>query len=372
MTTSAAVPIAVQALRPTLPTDRFWKIDYAKIEFPPAPAECSQTRFTIDDAAIAQGVILCTLEEALQRFPERVAIGLRSSVADDETRFTTLASTVAESGFFCFVPAGIRVNEPLTIEMGHHDTWFGRGVIVVESNAEVSIIEKSSRYDAATFISAVVEIVLADHAKAQYTAIQDCAPTARSFVTRRALVAADATITYATAELGASLAQSYVDARLLAPGAHAEIATVVFADEDRYLGNDLEHTSPNTTSNTVVKAVALDKGRGRYYGNIRIKPQAHGSEASLRDDTLLLSREAHIDSVPALEIAANDVKAFHGATVGSVDAEQLFYTMSRGLSRIEAERMITLGFFEPAIARFPLETVREFLRTQLAERVGRD
>ncbi len=86
-----------------------------------------------------------------------------------------------------------------------------------------------------------------------------------------------------------------------------------------------------------------------------IAANAHGADASLRDDVLLLSKDAHIDSIPALEIAANDVKAFHGATVGSIDEDELFYAQSRGLAREEAERMIALGFFEPAIALFPLE-----------------
>jgi Fe-S cluster assembly protein SufD len=88
----------------------------------------------------------------------------------------------------------------------------------------------------------------------------------------------------------------------------------------------------------------------------------------LRDDALLISQKAHIDSVPALEIASNDVKAFHGATVGSIDEEELFYAQSRGIERHAAERMIALGFFEPAVSVFPIETVRDFLRTRLAEK----
>ena len=373
MTMSASLPAPTKPPRPSLPTDRYWKLDYAKLALPQTPADATPPTFTIANAAIAQGVVLCTLADAQRNHPQLVARGLNNSVADDETRFTLLASEGdATCGFFCYVPPNVQVVEPLKITLGGSGSWFGRGIIVVDSGAQVTIDEENATVLGDTAICGIIEIVLADQAALQYTAVQDCATTARSFFTRRATVAAQARLRIATAELGASLSQSYVDAVLEAPGAHAEITAIALADAERYLdlGNDLVHAEPNTSSQTVVKVVAFDHTRGRYYGNIRIKAHAHGADAILRDDTLLLSPDAHIDSVPALEISANDVKAFHGATVGSVDAEQLFYAMSRGLTKVEAERMITLGFLEPAIARFPHEVVREFLRSQLVARIG--
>jgi Fe-S cluster assembly protein SufD len=119
-----------------------------------------------------------------------------------------------------------------------------------------------------------------------------------------------------------------------------------------------------------VKSAATDHGQGRYYGNITIRADARGAQASLRDDTLLLSKDAHIDTIPALEIASNDVKAYHGATVGSIDPEELFYIVSRGIPRPQAERMITLGFFEPALERFPGNALRERIRTTLEAKLG--
>ena len=371
MTMSAPMPAPVVPPRPSLPTDRYWKLDYAKLNLADAATGASTIELTLPATAKAQGVILCTLSEAQHAHPELLALGLHSSVADDETRFTAIASAAAD-GFFCYIPAGVRVAESIKLGIGSAGSWSGRGVVVIAAGADANILEENTTADTDALVCGIVEVVVAEHGALRYTAIQDCGASVRSFFTRRALVAADASVTFATAELGALVTQSYIDARLTAPGAHVEVSTIAFATQDRYLdlGNDLEHASPNTTSNTVVKAVALDRGRGRYYGNIRIKAHAHGSEATLRDDTLLLSPDAHVDSVPALEISANDVKAFHGATVGSVDAEQRFYAMSRGLSNAEAERMITLGFFEPAIARFPEEVVRESLRSQLAARVG--
>jgi Fe-S cluster assembly protein SufD len=119
-----------------------------------------------------------------------------------------------------------------------------------------------------------------------------------------------------------------------------------------------------------VKSAAIGRGQARYLGNIRIVPHAQGTESSLRDDALLLSKRAHIDSVPALEIAANEVKAYHGATIGALDDEQIFYMTSRGIAREDAEKMIALGFFEPVVDRFPTEALRERLRSALEAKVS--
>ncbi len=179
-------------------------------------------------------------------------------------------------------------------------------------------------------------------------------------------------MSWSLAELGAALAVDDCRTQLLAPGAQAEVAALFFATGSQHvdLTTEIAHVAGHTTSNTVVKSAARDRGQGRYVGNISIVPHAHGSDASLRDDVLLLSKGAHVDSVPALEIAANDVKAFHGATVGAIDEDELFYAQSRGIARAEAERMIALGFFEPVIARFPTDALRERLRAALESKLA--
>jgi Fe-S cluster assembly protein SufD len=120
----------------------------------------------------------------------------------------------------------------------------------------------------------------------------------------------------------------------------------------------------------IVRSAGTGRGQGRYVGNIKILPEAHGASASLRDDALLLSKGAHIDSIPALEIAANDVKAFHGATVGAISDEELFYAESRGIERSQAERMIAIGFFEPAVSRFPTDALRDEIRLVLENKIS--
>lgn len=365
---STAPPVEpIVPIRRSLPTDRYWKLDYTKLDLEGGSAPVALA-LTIDAAAIAAGVILCTLAEARHSHAEALGRALGSGIAEEESRFTAAAAETGE-GFFCHVPEGVRLTTPLRIEVPGSSRY--RGVILVGRGGSIGLIEALAATAVDALLCGLVEIVVEERATCEYTILQSCAETARSFVTRHALVAADGSIRFAAAELGASISQSRIDARLAAPGAQAEVSMVAFAAQERYLdlADDLDHAAPNTTSNTMIKAAAIDRGRGRYYGNIRIARRAHGADALLRDDALLLSPEAHIDSVPALEIAANDVRAFHGATVSNIDAAERFYAMSRGLSEHEADHMITLGFFEPAIARFPGEANREFVRSQLAARL---
>jgi Fe-S cluster assembly protein SufD len=188
---------------------------------------------------------------------------------------------------------------------------------------------------------------------------------------RSATCERDAQARWYVADLGATLVRSVVDARLAAPGAGAQTSALFFNTGMQHvdLTTTTSHRVGATTSDTVVRTAASDRGQGRYFGNIVIEPRAHGADASLRDDALLLSMRAHIDSVPALEIAANDVKAYHGATVGSLDRDALFYAGSRGIARPDAIRMVALAFFEPTIARFPGESLRDEVRTALDQKI---
>ena len=154
-----------------------------------------------------------------------------------------------------------------------------------------------------------------------------------SYQPGRRAPAATRQILWSVAELGGGLAAGDVRISIGEPGAKAQVAAIFFPRESQHvdLVSTVEHLAGEATSETLVKSAAIGRGQARFLGNIRIAPHAQGSDARLRDDALLLSPKAHIDSVPALEIGANDVKAYHGATVGAIDAEQIFYMESRGI-----------------------------------------
>jgi Fe-S cluster assembly protein SufD len=210
-------------------------------------------------------------------------------------------------------------------------------------------------------------VELAAGAHLDYVVVQQADEGARVVMRRRARCAEGARIGWHVADLGGSLVRTSIETRLERAGAAADINALFFA---RGFGNvdlatDLDHVARETRSQTIVRTVATGRGQGRFHGGIRIRAGTQRCDASMRDDALVLSRDAYLEAVPALDIASNDASAYHAATIGALDDEELFYVQSRGIPRGRAERMIALAFFEPAIARFPSEALRDEIRTAL-------
>ena len=270
------------------------------------------------------------------------------------------------------IPAGVNSDEPVVIDYDVADAALVAHTFVnAGEGARATIVERLTG-NAEREIAVSTTITAAARADITYTVLQNVGSGVRVDAARRSHAGAEARIGWNVALLGGSSVTDSVISDHTGEGANTEIAALFFpvAREVVQLTTEVQHNVPHTSSQTVVRSIAAGRGRGRYFGNIRIVPHAHGSEASLRDDTLLIGKDAKIDAIPALEIAANDVKAFHGATVGAIDEEHIFYIMSRGIERDAAEKLIALGFFEPAVARFPGETLRAELRTLLEEKLA--
>ena len=158
---------------------------------------------------------------------------------------------------------------------------------------------------------------------------------------------------------------------LAGQGATSRVTGAYFADGDQHLDFDTlqEHIAPNTTSDFAFKGALRDEATAVWRGMIRVEPDAQKTNAYQENRNLLLSPKAHADSIPGLEIQANDVRCTHGATVSQVDREQLFYAMARGLTKSDAERLILRGFFQDVLDRIELEPVREALGEALEARI---
>ena len=349
---------------------RFWRVDFEKI-VPDAEAVASAGA-QIDVETNDGAVVLCNLATAVREHPQLLARAF-GTTAVAETKFGALTKALLTDGVFAYIPADHACDEPIAIR--YHAAagaavfpWI---VVLAERGARATVVERLTA-DAGAFVCGAVEIVSAENADVTYAALQHADDDARVIFSRAARPGRDARIAWALADIGAQLAAQDVRISIEEPGADAHLATVFFpraAQHVDFIGT-LEHRAGEATSETIVKSAARDRGQARFLGNIRIAPHAQGSDARLRDDALLLSPNAHIDSVPALEIGANDVKAYHGATVGALDADQIFYMESRGIERDAAERMIALGFFEPAIEHFPTSALRDDLRAALAAKLS--
>ena len=348
---------------------RFWKIDLETLDYSgvevhtqPAPA------ITVPSNA---KVIACDLATALRTHGEIVRRARGVAVDPGKTKFAALAAALQNTGAFVYVPADIALDEPIEITYdASNGALFPYTLVVLERGAQCTVIERLTGA-ASAFLCGITEIVTGENAIVTCAVDQQLPADARVFFTRCAKPGKDSRINWAVSELGASLSVTSVDVTISQPGVQADLAGIFFPRDEQHVDliSNVDHNTGNSTSETIVKSAATGRGQARYLGNIRIIADAQRTESSLRDDALLLSKKSHIDSIPALEIAANDVKAYHGATVGAIDEEQIFYMTSRGIDREAAEKMIALGFFEPAVARFPTEALRERLRTSLEAKV---
>jgi Fe-S cluster assembly protein SufD len=319
-------------------------------------------------------VTLLSLADAQREHPEIVA-AVHGAVVDWRAdKFAALATAFQNCGAFVYVPDGVQLEAPIQLLFANteaeDEAVFPHVVVVVGKGARATVLERHAG-EGEHFICGLVEVHVGEGAELDYAVVQQAGESSRVMFSRGARVAQDAQMRWHLADLGGTLVRTVLDAHLGERGARAEASALFFNTGMQHvdLTSGADHAVGPTESDTVVRSAATGRGQGRYVGNIVIRPRAHGSDASLRDDALLLSKRAHIDSIPALEIAANDVKAFHGATVGSLDEDALFYAGSRGIARNQALRMITLGFFEPVIARFPGEALRDEIRTALDHKI---
>jgi len=352
---------------PDVPPGRYWKIDLTKQEYEDvvvqldAAAVASSSKYVYDLAAVLR-----------EGDPDLRAVfdrEFRGTLDPAHDKYAALTVAFQNCGAFVYVPAGTKLIEPIEFTYTARNAIFPYTLVVTGEGAECTVIERILLEGDAPFVCGVAEVVVAPRARVEISSVVEPG-SGRIFTTRRSKVDRDARVGWSIADLGGDLVVDSLHVRLEERGALGEIGGLFFADGTQHvaLETQIDHIIGETDSQTIVKGAATGHGQGRYVGNIRIHPHAHKSDASLRDDSLLLSKSAHIDSIPALEIAANDVKAFHGATVGAIDEDEIFYAQSRGIARSDAERMIALGFFEPAITQFP-HALRNHIRAALERKL---
>lgn len=348
---------------------QFWKIDLDALDFSALkPAPWASPRIT---AAQTGGVIACDLATAARDYNELFTRYFGSVRAAAETKFGALAAAMLNSGAFVYVPADQAPADPIEIVYtAAGGALFPYTLVVLERGAQCTVLERIE--GAGPFAAGIAEIVAAENSTLTFATEQNLSHDSQAFFTRVASPGKDASVTLCIAELGAALAVSSVDVLVESPGAETHLNAFFFPRENQHVDmiSTVRHDVGESQSQTLIKSAATGRGQARYLGNIRIAPHAQGTEASLRDDALLLSPRSHIDSVPALEIGANDVKAFHGATIGALDESLIFYMESRGIARGDAEKMIALGFFEPVIERFPTAALRDRLRSALEAKIA--
>jgi len=279
-------------------------------------------------------------------------------------------------GLLVRVPAGLELQQPLYVRVTSSvpdAALFWRVLVVAEEGSRFSFIEEhaSAAPDLPGYSNVVAELFVGDGAKLEYVSIQNLSRETWHFASHRATVGRDAELDWVAGGFGSKKGKIRIENDLAGQGGTSRVTGAYFADGAQHLDYDTlqRHIAPNTTSDFAFKGALRDKARAVWRGMIRVEEDAQKTNAYQENRNLLLSPDAHADSIPGLEIKANDVRCTHGATVSQVDRDELFYCMARGLSRGEAERLIVRGFYQEIFDRIELEPVRTALQTALEARI---
>jgi Fe-S cluster assembly protein SufD len=319
---------------------------------------------------------------AIDRAPEGIRFEpltehprLGELVGADE-KFAAHNAAEWKHGLLVHVPKGVALEQPLLVRITNSvdaGSLFWRLLIVAEAGSRFSVIEEyaSTTPDLSGYLNAAVEIFVEEGAKVEYVSVQNLSRETWHFGTHHARVERDAELDWVAGGFGSKKGKVRIQNDLAGQGATSRVTGAYFADGVQHLDYDTfqEHIAPHTTSDFAFKGALRDESSAVWRGMIRVEEDAQKTNAYQENRNLLLSKTAHADSIPGLEILANDVRCTHGATLGQVDREQLFYLMARGLSRHEAERLIVRGFFQDVLDRIELEPVREALSEALEARI---
>jgi Fe-S cluster assembly protein SufD len=296
-------------------------------------------------------------------------------VGADE-KFAAHNAAAWEHGLLVRVPKGVELEQPLAVRIVNSvdgGALFFRLLVIAEAESRFTLIEEyaSSSPGVHGYTNAVAELFVEQAAKLEYVSIQNLSQETWHFATHHARVERDAELDWVAGGFGSKKGKVWIQNDLTGQGATSRVTGAYFADGDQHLDYDTYqlHVAPSTTSDFAFKGALRDTATAVWRGMIRVEKDAQRTNAYQENRNLMLSPTTHAVPIPGLEILANDVRCTHGATVGQVDREQLFYLMARGLSRGEAERLIVRGFFSDVLDRIELEPVREALGEALEARI---
>jgi Fe-S cluster assembly protein SufD len=330
------------------------------------------------DPAKLGGAVYLDLATAVRDYPELVErFLLTQAVTPGEDPFAALHAAFWTGGTLLYVPKGVKVDAPLFSLVGlagEGRVDFDHTLIVLEEGAEATFVRETAgrgRTDEAALHVGAVEIFVGRGARLRFVNIQNWDTKTWHFSRERALVGPDAALQWTVGALGSRLAKVNQEVALTGQGARAQVNGVMFTTERQHLAyfTRQDHQAPHTTSDLLYKGGLKDKSRIVWKGMIRVEKDAQRTDAYQKNDNLVLSETARADSIPGLEIEANDVRCTHGATAGRVDEDMIFYAQSRGVDRETAIRLIVEGFFANVYDRITLEPVQETLRQAVAEKL---
>jgi len=301
---------------------------------------------------------------------------LGSLVGSHDDKFAAHNAAAWQHGLLVHVPGGLELERPLFVRVVNaieSGSLFWRLLVIAEEGSRFSLVEEYASASAGLpgYFNGVAELFVEQNAKLEYVSLQNLSRETWHFASHHARVERDAELDWVSGGFGSKKGKVRIQNDLAGPGATSRVTGAYFADGEQHLDYDTfqEHIAPDTESDFAFKGALRDHATAVWRGMIRVEEKAQKTNAYQECRNLMLSPAAHAVPIPGLEILANDVRCTHGATVGRVDREQLFYLMARGLPRPDAERLIVRGFFQDVLDRIELEPVREAVTAALEARI---
>lgn len=330
----------------------------------------------LDPKWARRGVLFGSLAQLVAEHGDLIRPHLMSrAFRPSHDRFAALHAAWWTAGTLLYVPRGVTVDEPLHAFQAMTDGGIDldHTLVVLEEDAEATLLSECASRDATDkgFHCGGIELIVGPGARLRYVNLQNWGHGVWHFAHQKAVVDRDASVQWTIAAIGSRLAKVNQQVELVGPGARSQVNGVLFTEGKQHLSYHTlqHHASPRTTSDFLYKAALQDSSRTVWRGMIKVDPGAVKTDGYQRNDNLLLSTKARADSIPGLEIEADDVRCTHGSTTGKIDEELLFYAMCRGFTRREAARMIVRGFFQQIFDRITIESVREALGQAIAQKV---
>lgn len=332
-------------------------------------------RESLTEELAAKGVVFGSLDRIASAHEDLVRRHLFTAVDSDYDRFAALHAAFWSGGQFVYVPRNVVVSQPLHLAtlLGDGKVDLAHTLIVLEEGAEATVLHEAHSTDrnASGLSLGALEIIQRPGSHLRYVSLQEQGYKTFQFAHQHAVIDRDASIQWTLGAMGNGFAKVNQSVALVGPGADSQVNGVLFTEDRQHIAYHTlqHHIAPNCHSDFLYKSAQQDHSRTVWRGMIKVDKAAQKTDGYQRNDNLVLSDHARADSIPGLEIEADDVRCTHGSTTSRVDEEQIFYARCRGFTRNEAIRIIVTGFFQQIFDRITIESVREALGRTIARQV---
>jgi Fe-S cluster assembly protein SufD len=334
-------------------------------------------RAEVDAELLSKGVIFTDLGTAASVHPELLQKVLGQTVNVEEGKFAAMAGALSRDGLLLYVPKGVVLDAPLHSVLwgpGSGQAHFSHILVYVDEGAEATYVhESASPTESRDALHAgIVEVIVSQRGSLRFVELQSWGSHVWNFTHERIRLQKDARLDWILGAIGSKLTKNFSELDLVGEGASGRMSGFYFTDGNQHLDHDTQqnHLAPHTTSDLLFKGALRGHSRSVWQGMIYVARGASKADGYQANRNLVLDDAARADSIPGLEILADDVRCTHGATVGKLEQEPLFYLKSRGISEPEAVRLLVEGFFDPIMQRIPFEGVRARFQQAIQDKMG--